>query len=331
MKKTFALILTLLLPFFVFGCRKEENFSSHTFFAMDTFVTVSAENYEEFECVEDYIIQAEELFSKTVSNSEISLINERRTFDASPVVKQVIQKSVEISENTNGAFDVAIGALVDLWDITSGKEIVPDKQSIESAKEKCGYKNIKIFDNTVSLENQVQLDLGGVVKGFYAGKTLEFFRAHGIENACISLGGNIGVVGSSKNNLKSGKSGWNVGIKNPDDTNGIIGYINVTDTTIAVSGDYERFFENNGKRYHHIFDLTTGYPSDSGLRSVAVVCGDGLVADALSTALFVMGYEKAVEFLKTGAYNVECALIREDADIFMTSIPNILDNSISFY
>ena len=320
MKKCLLAVLTIC-SVLLFGCREKHDFLNRTMFAMDTVITLSAENLSDYraDMIESYIRECEEIFSKTVTNSEISVLNEKRTALLSPTAARVVSESLEISKNTDGAFDICAGALSDLWDITSGNNIIPDEKSIQNAKETCGYEKISFSDYTAKLENNGTLvDLGGVVKGFCAGICLDLLEEYKCENACVSLGGNVAVKGSSKNNMDNGKTGWNVGIKNPDDVSGIIGYLNLTDTTVAVSGDYERYFEKDGKRYHHIFDTSTGFPSDSGLRSVAVVSRDGLVADALSTALFVMGKDRAQEFIKKGIYDFECVLVSHDGTVYMT-------------
>ncbi len=307
--------------FVLFGCQNKNDFSSRTFFAMDTVVTLSAEKLSDYRCdmIEDYVRECEEIFSKTVDNSEISVLNNSRKAHLSPTALKVVSECVEISKTTNGAFDISAGTLSQLWDITSGESTIPAIESIQKAKDACGYEKIKISDSTVELSDKDMLvDLGGAVKGFCAGKTLDLLKDYQCENAMISLGGNVAVMGSSQNNLKNGKTGWNVGIKNPDNPDGIIGYVNVTDTTVAVSGDYERYFEKDGIRYHHIFDTSTGYPSDSGLRSAAVVSRDGLLADALSTALFVMGLERAQTFIKSGIYDFDCVLVADDGTVYMT-------------
>jgi len=303
------------------SCGNNKDFTSRTFFAMDTVVTLSTENLSDYRCdlVEDYVRECEEIFSKTVDNSEISVLNNNRTALLSPTVLKVVSECIEIGKNTHGAFDISAGTLSDLWDITSGENIIPDKESIQKAKDACGYDKISVSDSVVTLENEeTLLDLGGAVKGFCAGKTLDLLKDYQCENAMISLGGNVAVTGSSQNNLKNGKTGWNVGIKNPDEPDGIIGYVNVTDTTVAVSGDYERYFEKDGVRYHHIFDTSTGYPADSTLRSAAVVSRNGLLADALSTALFVMGLERAEQFINSGVYDFDCVLIADDGTVYMT-------------
>jgi len=143
-------------------------------------------------------------------------------------------------------------------------------------------------------------------------------KQNGVTDGMASFGGNVSVTGSSKANKEKGVQGWNVGIKNPDDEGGILGYFTLQDKTVAVSGDYERYFELDGKRYHHIFDVKTGYPAKSGLRSAAVICSDGLSADALSTALFVMGLDKASEFYKSSGLDFEALLVTDDARIFIT-------------
>ena len=241
MKKCLLAALTIC-SVLLFGCREKQEFLNRTMFAMDTVITLSAENLSDYraDMIESYIRECEEIFSKTVTNSEISVLNEKRTALLSPTAARVVSESLEISKNTDGAFDICAGALSDLWDITSGNNIIPDEIRIQNAKETCGYEKISFSDYTAKIEHDGTLvDLGGAVKGFCAGKIIDLLCEYKCENACVSLGGNVAVKGSSKNNMDIGKTGWNVGIKNPDDENGIIGYLNRTETTDAVSGDYE--------------------------------------------------------------------------------------------
>lgn len=308
----------LVLSIFLLSCQRTPDFKTYDFFAMDTYVSISADNSDAFESVAQYTKSLEDKLSKTKEQSEIYELSKESRTVLSEDTAYILQKSLEISENTDGAFDVCLGQIVDLWDITSGKNIVPDTESIEIAKSKSGYEKLVLDGLLAKLSDGAKVDLGGVAKGYCAEQCVEVLKENGAQNVCISFGGNVAVCGSSQNNLAKNKEGWNVGIKNPDFSDDIVGYVNVCDKVVAVSGDYERFFEKDGQKYHHIFDVRTGYPAKTNVRSVAVISKDGLVADALSTALFVMGTQNASEFYNEKIYDFEAVFICNDASIYIT-------------
>ncbi len=315
--KKLSLIFALSLVFLC-SCEKKENFKQYDFFAMDTYVSLVAQTDKSFDFIETYVKDIEEIFSKTLPQSEIYKLNENRELTVSDEVLQVLSECVEISKNTHGSFDLSAGALSNLWDVTGKNPKVPKDEDIKIALSGVGYENVEISQNLVKLKNEnTQIDLGASVKGYAAEKCIEKIKSEGINDAYISFGGNIAVIGNSENNKKAGKTGWNVGIKNPHGDD-IIGYVNITDTTLATSGSYERFFEENGKIYHHIFDTKTGYPSESGLSSCAVISKNGLLADALSTALFVMGKTNAKEFYNQKMYDFEAVVVTDEGEILVT-------------
>ena len=164
----------------------------------------------------------------------------------------------------------------------------------------------------------VDIDLGGIAKGYALEKAKNVLEDSGEENFCISFGGNVAVSGSSEGNIRNGKKGWNVGVTNPFNKEEILGSLLMDDGIVSVSGSYERFFEKDGKIYHHIFDSQTGYPSSSDLVSAVVITDDGALADALSTALFVMGKDDAIEFYNEKIYDFEMILVAQDGNVYVS-------------
>ena len=156
-----------------------------------------------------------------------------------------------------------------------------------------------------------RIDLGGIGKGYAADHVVEILRKHGVERALVSLGGNIYAVGSKEKGLN-----WTIAITDPDDEQAYLGTLSVSDTSVVTSGDYERYFEQDGKRYCHIFDSTTGYPAETDLLSVTVVSPNSTEADGYTTALFVMGHDKAVEFCEKNG--IQAVLVCDDHTIYVT-------------
>lgn len=312
----FALSLAVLI--LLSGCKKRREYSYVQFFAMDTVIELQSDTDNGTDEVESYTSQLENGISAKINDSEISRLNASGSATLSPEVYSMLEKAAYVSDITDGAFDLCSGTLVNLWNITSENPKIPTENEISDAIESCGTENLTLNDGNAVLNKQSKVDPGGFAKGYAAQKCIEILKDNGAQNAMISFGGNVAVTGSSQSNEKKSEDGWNIGIKNPDDTSAIIGYARLCDTVIAVSGDYERYFEKDGVRYHHIFDTKTGFPADSSLRSAAVICNDGLYADALSTALFVMGPQKSLEFYNKKLIEFEAVLICSDGTVLIT-------------
>lgn len=315
MKKTILplLSLTLLLS----SCSKE--YQSHSFFAMDTFISVDA-LYADDEILyglEQLVYNDEKKFSRTFSGSGIYEFN--KSGDGSTLTHdttELILKADELYANTNGAFSPYMGALADLWDIKNVEPKVPKASEITAVLNNCKASDVTFTDGIPYKTNTaLMLDLGGIAKGASAENCIDYLKENGVENAVISFGGSVACIGHSKKS----DTDWNVGIKNPFKTDEIVGSINVTDCYIAVSGAYERSFTQDNVRYHHIFDSKTGYPAESDIESTAVISKNGAVSDGLSTALFVMGKDKALEFYRKGIYEFEAVLIMKDGTVVVTS------------
>jgi len=314
MKKTFLLIFTL--AFLLVSCGN--GFQSHSFFAMDTFISVDAQgtHADILRGMEELVYEDEKKFSRTFSGSGIYEFNDSCDgTQLSEDTRLLLKKAVRLYENTDGAFSPFLGTLTELWDIKNVNPRVPDDSDILKALENCDASGLT-FENGIPQKSNKKLlvDLGGIAKGESAENCINYLRDHGVENAVISFGGSVACIGHSDKS----DSHWSIGIKNPFDTAQITGSVNVTDCFIAVSGAYERSFTVDGRRYHHIFDPKTGYPAKSDIESVAVISDDGALSDGLSTALFVMGCDKALEFYNKGIYDFEAVLILKDGTVVVT-------------
>ena len=306
------------------SCTKIYRYTDKTFFAMNTVVNtvVSAEIGEDF--TEKVIADIEQRMSRTLPDSEISRLNRGEDAVLSDGTIEVLEKALRIAGDTDYAFNPCMGTLTDTWDITSGKNVVPSDEEIKQALSLCDASLVEISDGRVKIPDGMKIDLGGVAKGYALQKAAENLEktaaAEGVgADFCISLGGNVAVSGTSKNRKENAQTGWKVGITNPFDKSLVMTTLNLEKGYVSVSGGYERFFEKDGRIYHHIFDSRTGYPAESGLACAVVVSDNGLEADALSTALFVMGREKAVEFYKKGIYDFEMLLVTNEKEIIAGS------------
>ncbi|GHV96342.1 FAD:protein FMN transferase [Spirochaetia bacterium] len=231
-------------------------------------------------------------------------------------VFEVIERAVYYAEISEGAFDPTVEPLVSLWGIGGDNARIPLQEEIDAVLPLIGWRNIELDREhcTVYLKRSgMALDLGAIAKGFAADEAVEIVKKARIKRAIIDLGGNILVYGEKKD-----KSPWKVGIQNPFDSRGAyIGIVQVGEKTVVTSGVYERFFEAEGVRYHHILSPFEGRPARSGLLSVSIVTGQSMDADALSTAVFVLGYERGRALLES-LEGVEGIFVLNDMSIRLT-------------
>lgn len=205
-------------------------------------------------------------------------------------------------------FDVSLDNLIKVWGFDSGNPHLPKKDSIELALTKCCWKNIKIGEqNKIIKKNKVALNFGAIAKGYAVDRAIDVISNAGFTNALVNAGGEIKVVGSE----------WIVGIQHPRKTNEILKKIKLENTSIATSGDYEQYFELAGIRYHHILNPKSGYPA-KGLQSVTIINKSNAYADALATAVFVMGKEKGIKLIEQ-LENTEAMLVDNDGKIIYSN------------
>lgn len=250
--------------------------------------------------------------SVTNENSDIYAVNSGKTAAVSKETAELISFALSICKKTGGALEISIYPIVRAFGFTTGEYRVPAAGEVAELLQAVDYTKISLEGETVTIPENMLIDLGSVAKGFTGDKVLEYLKENGVESALINLGGNVQTLGA-----KPDGSAWKVAIADPSGDGGYAGAIEIANKCMITSGNYERFFEQDGKRYHHIIDPKTGYPADNGLVSVTVVGESGALCDALSTALFVMGPEAAAEFYKTGG-DFEAVLIKEDGSVLVT-------------
>jgi len=256
----------------------------------------------------------EQTLSATLKGSDIWKINHSGgtwvTVDGDTLA--LINTALAFASLSEGSVDPTIGGLSRLWNFGSGnEEIVPSRQQIEEELEHIDYHAVKVRDNQVMLTDpEAQIDLGFIAKGFIGDKIKEYLESQGIENALINLGGNVVTLGG-----KPDGTPFCIGIRDPFKKDGSpVLTLDLSGRSVVSSGNYERFFEKDGKLYHHILSTLTGYPTESGLAQVTVISPDSTRADALSTLCFISGYEKAVSLLKNYP-DIQAIFVTEDGRI----------------
>ena len=280
MKRLFLLLITL--PLLLCGCGEPN--ATQTIFAMDTVMT--------FQVWGKDAPQAVQRISHTISDLE-SRYN-RAGLARGAADPAVLQEALDLSRRTGGAFDPQLGSVTALWNFTAEDPKIPTAEQIRDALQEKTW------------------DLGGALKGYAGQKCVDILKEMQIDRAILNLGGNVQTYGQKKDGTP-----WCVGIQNPQGGDPV-GILAVEGTaSVVTSGDYQRFFEADGVRYHHILDPETGYPARSGLHSVTVICRDGMTADCLSTALFVMGLEQGSAFWRE-SQDFEAVFLTEDGKIYAT-------------
>ena len=289
MKRLLSLLLIAVL--LLSGC--SVNPETLSFESMDTFMQVSLYGDKKTaEAVQNEILRLEALFNANDPNSKVSELNQSGFVEDEDVFK-VLEGALKVSQSTDGALDPSVYPLVEEWGFISRDFHIPDKSTIDELLQHVDYTQIALNFNRTYIPEKMKLDLGAVAKGYAADRAKEILAEKEVKSAILNLGGTVAAVGT-----KPDGSDWKVGISDPESTGGYFATVTLRDKIVATSGSYERFFEQDGKRYCHILDPKTGMSADSGVVSVSIISDNGLYCDALSTALFVMGAEKAQAYWK---------------------------------
>lgn len=317
-KKWVALLISALGIALVLGALERASANrlvTGTSFVMDTVVQYSFYG-KHAQAARDMVAQElssiESRMSMHLEDSEISELNRnagKNAVQLSEDTYELLSRSVAYAEQTSGIFDVTIAPLASAWGITSDHPQVPEQSRIDALLALVGYQDVQLDPDSASVrlarEGQA-VDVGGIAKGYACDVARRIAQECGVKSGYLSIGGNIMVIGE-----KPDKTPFKFGIRDPRGTpNQYFGVVTIPDLTIATSGDYERFFEQGGVRYHHILDPRTGYPAQEGLMSVSVISPDGAYADFMSTWLFIMGREFVVENLN----NFDCGLVAVDLE-----------------
>ena len=284
------------------------------FFAMDTAMEFTV--YGEANLLDEaksIISSVEEQVSVTDEHSVLYTINHTGTGKLAGNSAELMEKALELCRRTNGALDLSVYPIVRAWGFTTGSYQVPDEETIQALLPLVDYTKIQYNDATgaVVLPAEMEIDLGSVAKGYAGQLAAQMLRERGVESALLNLGGNVQTVGT-----KPDGSSWQIGIKDPKGEDAMM-VLSVADQAVVTSGGYERYFEQDGQTYWHIMDPFTGHPADSGLISVTIVGDEGVVCDGLSTALFVMGLEKAAD-LWAQSGDFEAVFVTASGEVYIT-------------
>ena len=259
----------------------------------------------------------EQHLSKTIETSHISRINAAggEAIEVSSEAIEIIEKGLYYGDLSGGAFDITIGKATDLWDFHDNMEkgheggMIPYQEALNEAVSHVDYKKVKVDGNTVKLEDpQAEINLGGIAKGYIADKVASYLESRGVTSAVVDLGGNIVTIGAksrklicSDGNDPEQTTPFNIGITNPvSGTGTLLGLLPCSDKTVVTSGTYERYFEQDGIKYHHILDPKTGYPAETDVLSVTIISdrGNSADCDGLSTTCLALGKEKGLELVQ---------------------------------
>lgn len=304
------------------GCGGEQKVSSQgsQVFAMDTvmLLTVYGDQAQQgLDQAEQTIQKLEKLWSATDENSEIWALNHSggNWVELSEDTREILSRGLELCALTDGALDLTAYSAVQAWGFPTGAYRVPDEAELEQLVGTIDYTQVELDDNQTRLPEDMSLDLGAVAKGRLGEVLSQDLKELGVTSALLELGGNIQTVGT-----KPDGSRWRVGIQDPNSQEGgYLAIVEVADQAVVTSGDYQRYFEQDGQTYCHIMDPATAAPADSGVDSVSIVGSDGTVCDALSTALFVMGEEKGAQFWKDHPeLDFEAIFVSQDGTIAVT-------------
>jgi thiamine biosynthesis lipoprotein len=287
-----------------------------TRFMMDTFVTIYAVGPQKvtsraIDLALDRMQEVDAKFNILNRESPLYAFNHEGVPISDPEIVHVIRVALQVAHDSNGAFDITVEPLIALWGFYGDSPDLPEEGKIKDCLTKINYAYLSIKDGKLEKrDGNVRIDLGGIAKGYGVSQAVSVLKAEGVTSALIDAGGDVYALG------KKGSKLWNVGVRHPREED-LLGYIEVEDLAVLGSGDYERFFVKNGKRYHHIIDPKIGYPAE-GLSGITLIHPDPVVADAWNTALFVLGPEKGLDIVEKTS-GMETIMVTTSGEVLYSS------------
>lgn len=305
--------LILLIAVILSSCASTEPRSA-SFQSMDTLMTVKVYGGDKDLCdrLQQRVTELDALLDATDENSDIYQLNQNGKADISNDTAALLERSLQLSEKLDPAFDITIYPAVKAWGFTTGDYRIPDDDELKQLAAKIDDTAVQSDNNTYTLPAGVMLDLGAVAKGYAADQCDAILKEGHADAAVLNLGGTVKLYGKKPDGKR-----FSVGVADPDNPAGYFGYLSCEGGVVATSGGYERYFERDGKRYIHILDPATAKPVENGIQSVTICCDDGTAADALSTALFVMGLDKATAYYRAHP-DFDFIILTDDHSVYLT-------------
>lgn len=294
---------------------------SQDIFAMDTFMNVTAygtAGETALPVVSAEIQTVEQLLSVTIEDSDIATANKSvSAVTVSDTTAEVISAALDLCRRTEGALDISIYPIVRAWGFTTDSPSLPEDNVIRDRLTYVDYKKIELQGTSLLVPENMMIDVGAVAKGYLSDRLSKMLKDSGVSSALINLGGNVQTLGA-----KPDGSPWRIAVQDPFDPTNLMAVAEVADKAVITSGGYERFFEHEGESYWHIMDPDTGYPANNGTVSVTIIGDSGMLCDGLSTALFIMGVDRALEHYAQHR-DFEAVFVTEDKEIIIT--PGLAD------
>lgn len=327
-KYAFLTIVIIAICFFAYIMRNnfDKGDFSQTYYDLGTVSEISIFNVKKSDSEKilkecgDILLNIDNTMGKTRDYTEVSKINQASGKEFVKISEEtflVIKKALEMSEASNGTFDITVGPIVELWSIGTENARVPNQAEIQESLPLVNYKDVTLDEKNTSVKlerENMKIDLGAIAKGYAADKIRDYLKSQNVESAIINLGGNIFVLGEKKQNTP-----FTVSIQDPtDDRGNIIGSLELSNKSVVTSGIYERYIEKDGKIYHHMINPKDGYPFDNNLSSVTIISNSSLDGDGLSTTAFGLGVSDGMKLIES-IPNVDAVFVTEDKKVYTTS------------
>lgn len=310
-----AVCAVLILGGFLIYDSLEGEYSSNSY-AMAASVSQTLTGFRGKKTSEEVLARIKEIenskISWRISSSDTAKVNKKKSCEVSSDTAEYIEKMLKFCEDCDGALDITAGALTQNWNIGEEDFRVPDENEIKNLLKSVDYKKVKLENNTVTIDDNQLLDFGAVGKGIACDEALEVIKENEIKRAVVSVGGSVLLYSEDE------KEEFTVGIRDPKGEAGeYMALLKMNSGFVSTSGSYERYSETaDGKRYHHILSTETGYPVENDVASVTVCCSSGMMSDALSTACFILGFEKSEKLLEK--YGAQAVFVYESGEVRTT-------------
>lgn len=285
-------------------------------FAMDTAMTLTAYGDHAEDALagaKSEIERLDALFSISSESGDIYALNRDYAVTLHEDTQALLKRALEVSDSTDGIFDCTIEPVMDAWGFTTQNYRVPSADELQQLLTHVDYKQVQQNGSDVSIPADVQVDLGGIAKGYTSDRIMQVFADNGVTSGIVSLGGNVQALGCKPDGSK-----WRVAVQDPNDEGENFAVVEIADEAVITSGGYQRYFEEDGATYHHIIDPRTGYPADSGVISSTIISHDGTLADGLSTSLFIMGVDDALDYWRAHKEEFDAILMDKDGTVYVT-------------